>query len=89
MLGKTRYEPTATISSKILRWSTNLKALEDAISQEADGETYTLTTNILRSLNLSGFAQGLIPISNVSGEGMVNLETALSRTINLGEEVED
>ena len=73
----------------ILKWSTNLPALENAISQEADGETYTLTTNILRGLNLGGFAQGLIPISNVTGEGMVNLQTALSRTINLGEEVED
>lgn len=74
---------------EILSWSTNLKVLEDAISKEADGETYTLTTNILRGLNLGGFAQGLIPISNVTGEGMVNLESALSRMINLGEEVED
>ena len=74
---------------EILQWSTNLKSLEAAISNEADGETYTLTTNILRSLNIGGFAQGLIPISNVTGDGMVNLESALSRTINLGEEVED
>ena len=74
---------------EIIHWSSNLKALEGAISKEADGDTYTLTTNILRSLNLSGFAQGLIPISNATGEGMVNLESALSRTINLGEEVED
>ncbi len=73
----------------ILKWSTNLSTLENAISQEVDGETYTLTTNILRGLNLGGFAQGLIPLSNVTGEGMVNLQTALSRTINLGEEVED
>jgi len=74
---------------EILKWSTNLSALENAISQEADGDTYTLTTTILRSLNLGGFAQGLIPISNSTGDGMVNLETALSRVINLGEEVED
>ena len=74
---------------EILSWTTNLKVLEDAISKEADGETYTLTTNILRGLNLGGFAQGLIPISNVTGEGMINLESALSRIINLGEEVED
>ncbi len=73
----------------IIRWSSDLKSLEEAISKDADGETYTLTTTILRSLNLGGFAQGLIPISNVSGEGMVNLQSALSRTINLGEEVED
>ena len=75
--------------NEIIRWSTNLATLENAIAKEADGETYSLTTNILRGLNLSGFAQGLIPVSNVTGEGMVNLESALSRTINFGEEVED
>ena len=73
----------------ILQWSTSLSTLENAIASDADGDTYTLTTNILRGLNLSGFAQGLIPISNVTGEGFVNLEGALSRILNLGEEVED
>ncbi len=73
----------------ILKWSTSLASLEQAISQETDGETYTLVSNILRSLNLGGFAQGLIPLSNVTGEGMPNLEGALSRILNLGEEIED
>ena len=73
----------------ILQWSTSLSKLEDAIGKEADGDTYTLTTNILRGLNLGGFAQGLIPISNVTGDGFVNLEGALSRILNLGEEVEN
>ena len=72
----------------ILQWSTNLKTLESAIGNETDGDTYTLTTNILRGLNLGGFAQGLIPISNITGDGFVNLEGALSRILNLGEEVE-
>ena len=83
---------TDLIGSKlkdILEWSSNLKLLENAIAKEADGETYSLTTNILRGLNLGGFAQGLIPVSNVTGEGLVNLEGALSRILNLGEEVED
>lgn len=74
---------------EVMKWSTNLGSLENAIAREADGETYTLTSNILRGLNLGGFAQGLIPISNVTGEGMVNLEASISRMINLGEEVED
>jgi len=74
---------------EVLKWSSNIKALEDAIFKESDGEMYSLSTNILRGLNWGGFAQGLIPISNVTGEGLVNLESALSRTINLGEEVED
>ena len=75
-------------TKNILRWSTSLKTLESAIAEEADGESYSLTTNILRGLNLGGFAQGLIPISNVTEEGFVNLEGALSRILNLGEEVE-
>ena len=73
----------------ILQWSTNLKTLENAIGKETDGDTYSLTTNILRGLNLGGFAQGLIPISNITGEGFLNLEGALSRILNLGEEVEN
>ena len=73
---------------EILRWSTNLAALEDAISREADGDTYSLISGILRGLNLGGFAQGIIPVSNTTGDGMANLEAALGRVINLGEEVE-
>lgn len=74
---------------EILHWSTNFKSLETEILNESDGDTYILTSNILRSLNIGGFAQGLFPISNVTGEGMINLQSALSRMINLGEEVED
>jgi len=74
---------------EVLDWSTNLAAIESAISRDTSGETYTLTTDILRSLNLGDLAQELIPISNVTGEGMVNLESMLSRIINFGEEVED
>ena len=74
---------------EILGWSSNLKSLEDAIAKETDGESYALTMNILRGLNLSGFAQGLMPISNITGEGFVGLGGALSRILNLGEEVED
>lgn len=73
----------------ILGWSTSLSALENAIAAESDGEIYSLTTSILRGLNIGGFAQGLIPVSNVTGDGLVSLEGALSRILNRGEEVED
>lgn len=73
----------------ILKWSSNLNSLEEAISKQSDGESYTLVMNILRSLNAGGFSQGLIPISNATTEGMINLEAALSRIFNLGEEVEE
>ena len=91
--------PTLNIISKtdvigaklkdIIEWSGNIRTLENAIAGDTDGEMYSLSTNILRGLNLSGFAQGLIPVSNVTGDGLVNLEGALSRILNLGEEVED
>ena len=85
----TKTDIITTKLKEILEWSTNLRTLENAIAKESDGETYALTSTILRALNLGGFAQGLIPLSNVTGQGMVNLEGALSRVINLGEEVED
>ena len=85
----TKTDLIGTKLKDILQWTTSLSKLEDAIAKEADGDTYTLTTNILRGLNLGGFAQGLIPISNVTGDGFVNLEGALSRILNLGEEVEN
>lgn len=73
----------------ILKWSSNMASLEEAIAKESDGEEYTLITNLLRSLNLGGFAQGLIPISNATGDGMINLHATLSRILNMGEEIED
>jgi len=73
----------------VLKWSTNMASLQDALAKESDGENYILASNLLKSLNLGGFAQGSIPISNASGEGLANLQAALSRILNLGEEVED
>jgi hypothetical protein len=85
----TKTDVIDTKLKEILQWSTNMNTLENAISNDTDGETYSLTTNILRGLNLSEYEQGLIPISNLTGDGIVNLESALSRILNLGEEVED
>ena len=73
---------------EILLWSGNLGALEGAIAGGTDGETYSLTSAILRGLNLGGFAQGLMPVSNVTGDGMANIGAALGRILDLGEEAE-
>ena len=74
---------------QILKWSSDPISLEESIRKDSDGETYSLTADIMRALNIGEFAGDLIPISNLTGEGMVNLQAALSRIINLGEEVED
>ena len=73
----------------ILEWSSNMELLEKALSEQTDGETYSLTTNILRSLGVVGLSEKIIPISNSTGVGMENLHSALSRIINMGEEIED
>ena len=74
---------------QILNWSSNPMQLEESVGKDLDGETHSLTKDIIRSLNLGDFVDELIPISNVTEEGMVNLESAISRIINMGEEVED
>ncbi len=73
---------------QVLKWSSDPISLEEEL-ETLEGETYSFATDILRTLNIGEFAGDLIPISNLTGEGMVNLQAALSRIINLGEEVED
>jgi len=73
---------------QVLKWSSDPISLEEEL-ETLEGETYSFATDILRTLNIGEFAGDLIPISNLTGEGMVNLQATLSRIINLGEEVED
>jgi len=73
---------------QVLKWSSDPISLEEEL-ETLEGETYSFATDILRTLNIGEFAGDLIPMSNLTGEGMVNLQAALSRIINLGEEVED
>ena len=74
---------------QILKWSSDTTLLEESVGKDSDGETYSLTTDILRSLNFGEFTDELIPISNATEEGMISLQSALSKMINLGEEIED
>ena len=75
--------------NEVLGWSSSDYDLEDQISKEVDGETLPLISDLYRTLNNNDFFDDLFPVSNVTGDGMVELESALSRIINLGEEVED
>ena len=42
---------------EIIKWSSNLPALENAIASSTDGESYALISNILRGLNQGGLSQ--------------------------------
>ena len=74
---------------KVLSWSGTDSQLEADLAGEVNGDTFSLVSDMLTSLNRHDFQQDLIPVSNLTGDGMVNLQSALSRTINLGEELED
>ena len=83
---------TDLIQDKLIEvhgWSSSDYDLEDQISKEVDGETLPLISDMCRTLNNNDFFDDLFPVSNVTGDGMVELESALSRIINLGDEVED
>lgn len=73
----------------IMKWSRNIRALEDALAEEKEGTAYLLSSNILRDLVKAGFAYDLIPLSAVTQNGMMNLSATLSRIFKGGEEVED
>lgn len=74
---------------EVLGWTTSTSLLGDALAAGADGEAYALSAGMLRGLGEGGFAQGVLPVSNVTGDGMDALRGALSRMLNLGEEIED
>jgi len=73
----------------ILGWASDPGALSDAISKEAGGETYELASAVLRGMDMADAVHRLVPLSSTTGEGLADLEGALSRTVNQGEEVED
>jgi hypothetical protein len=71
----------------IMEWSGSATALEYVLNSEKDAEHSLLAKDLARSMSKGGFAQSLIPVSNVNMNGLVNLAAALSRILNLGEDV--
>lgn len=73
----------------ITEWSENLSLAIDAAAMEKDWEIYTLLSGMVGGIDENEWDQGLIPVSSATGYGLADLEAALSRVLNLGEEVED
>ena len=76
----------------VMEWAESPASLEAALAADGrggGGEAYALSVGLLRSLVDGGAVQDVLPVSNVTGEGMDALRGALSRILNLGEEVED
>jgi GTPase SAR1 family protein len=71
----------------IIKWSVSRAFLESALDDERDSEYSFLSKDLARSLDRGGFMEGMIAVSNLTMNGMVNLSAALSRILNQGEEV--
>jgi len=70
----------------IMEWVGSRTALEQALDGEKDAEYSLLSKDLARSMRRGGFAPGLVAVSSVTMNGMVNLAAALARTLNLGED---
>jgi len=71
--------------NKIVGWSANPKALEDAIEQKLEGTKRLLSRNMMKAIHQLGLKFLLIPVSAKTNEGMVNFNMALERILASGE----
>ncbi len=73
----------------ILEWAADARSALNAAAGEVDGDSYSLISGMTANLSPEEYSQGMMPVSSATGEGLADLEAALSRILNQGEEVED
>lgn len=73
---------------RILEWASDTGAALEEAAAESPGRMYSLISAIAAGMD-EEYPQEIIPVSGATGDGMADLEAALSRILNLGEEVED
>ena len=71
---------------EILEWPGSSHALEIALNGEKETEYSLLSKDLSRSMAKAGFAPGLVAVSSITMNGILNLSAALARTLNQGED---
>ena len=71
---------------EILEWAGSSHALEIALNGEKETEYSLLSKDLSRSMTKAGFAPGLVAVSSITMNGILNLSAALARTLNQGED---
>jgi GTPase SAR1 family protein len=84
LLSKSDLLPKEDVN-KVVDWSANPKALENAIDQKLTGTRRLLSRNMMRAIYQLGLRFLLIPVSAKTNEGMINFNTALERILAGGE----
>ncbi|GBC72631.1 hypothetical protein HRbin04_00021 [archaeon HR04] len=75
--------------AELIECSADPARLEYALQGEKDSELYLLGTSLLKGLRRQGISMGLLAVSSLTYEGMVNLTAVLARMLKEGEDVED
>lgn len=70
---------------KIVDWSANPIALENAIEQKLEGTKRLLSRNMMRAIHQLGLRFLLIPVSAKTNDGMINFNMALERILAGGD----
>jgi GTPase SAR1 family protein len=70
---------------KIVDWSANPIALENAIEQKLEGTKRLLSRNMMRAIHQIGLKFLLIPVSAKTNDGMINFNMALERILAGGD----
>lgn len=78
----------ATAPDHILEWASDTQTALEAAATESPGRIYSLISSVVAGMD-EEYPQHIIPVSAATGDGMADLEAALSRILNMGEEVED
>lgn len=71
--------------NKIVEWSADSEALENAIEQKLEGTRRLLSRNMTQAIYQLGLRFVLIPVSAKTNEGMIDFNTALERILAEGE----
>ncbi len=72
----------------VLEWASDAGGALEAAAAEESGDVYALMSAMVEGMDAE-YPRHIIPVSAATGDGMADLEAALSRVLNLGEEVED
>jgi GTPase SAR1 family protein len=70
----------------IMDWAASAQSLESALNHEKETEYSLLSKDLSRAMTKAGFAPGLVAVSSVTMNGLVNVAAALARTLNQGED---
>ncbi len=85
ILSKTDLLPKNEVHA-ISSWSGNSRSLEDAIEMKLEGGKRLFSRNMMQAINKLNLRFMLMPVSSKTNEGMVNINTALERILNEGEQ---